>query len=219
MKNPSYYINITSDVRYDSRITAFQKLLFSEILALTNKEGYCWASNSYFAKLYDKNPNYISGVINDLAKKGYIIIEVNKDEGNFRKICIAIQKNLNSYSEKPEYPYSEKPEENIIKINNKNNIKNNREENSRNLIEKKFSKREEITQTEIQDLSAKYKCPESLVWSCWDSVQNWLDAEGKTKKNYKAFLDNWIKRELKPRAQSNNLNGRKVVKYDPNVEY
>ena len=48
---PSYYSIITANVRYDNRLTDSEKLLFAEITSLSNKYGYCTASNNYFAKL------------------------------------------------------------------------------------------------------------------------------------------------------------------------
>ena len=49
---PNYYAIIPSEVRYDSKLKANEKLLFAEITSLTNKKGYCYASNEYFASLY-----------------------------------------------------------------------------------------------------------------------------------------------------------------------
>ena len=51
-EKPSYYSIITADVRYDERLKPNEKLLYSEITALSNKYGYCTATNSYFSKLY-----------------------------------------------------------------------------------------------------------------------------------------------------------------------
>ena len=44
--SPSYYSIIPADVRYDNRLNANEKLLFSEISALTNVCGYCYAKNN-----------------------------------------------------------------------------------------------------------------------------------------------------------------------------
>jgi hypothetical protein len=128
-EQPNYYTVISADVRYDKNLSLLEKLLYAEIIALTNKEGYCWASNQYFARLFDKNDKYISSKINHLAKLGYLKMNIDRAGGNSRKIWIPIQKNLNTYSEKPEYPYSEKPEHNNTRYNNTNNITSNISEN------------------------------------------------------------------------------------------
>ena len=52
MEQPSYYAIIPAKIRYDSRLTASEKLLYGEITAMCNQEGYCWATNEYFAELY-----------------------------------------------------------------------------------------------------------------------------------------------------------------------
>jgi len=77
----SYYAIIPADVRYDKRLTDGAKLLYGEITALCNQKGYCWASNSYFAKLYNKNNSTISRWINQLIKCGYIEREIEYKEG------------------------------------------------------------------------------------------------------------------------------------------
>lgn len=78
---PSYYSIITANVRYDNRLTDSEKLLFAEITSLSNKYGYCTASNGYFAKLYDVVKETISRRISKLTKFGYLYIEIIR-EGN-----------------------------------------------------------------------------------------------------------------------------------------
>ena len=78
---PSYYSIITANVRYDNRLTDSEKLLFAEITSLSNKYGYCTASNGYFAKLYNVVKETISRRISNLNKYGYLNIEIIK-EGN-----------------------------------------------------------------------------------------------------------------------------------------
>ncbi|HCV8577390.1 TPA: helix-turn-helix domain-containing protein [Staphylococcus aureus] len=80
-EQPSYYSVITANVRYDNRLTDSEKLLFAEITSLSNKYGYCTASNGYFATLYSVVKETISRRISNLTKFGYLKIEIIK-EGN-----------------------------------------------------------------------------------------------------------------------------------------
>ncbi|GAB0211280.1 helix-turn-helix domain-containing protein [Staphylococcus pseudintermedius] len=75
---PSYYSIITANVRYDNRLTDSEKLLFAEITSLSNKNGYCTASNGYFAKLYNVVKETVSRRISNLNKYGYLNIEIIK---------------------------------------------------------------------------------------------------------------------------------------------
>lgn len=74
-ENPSYYAVIPANVRYDKRLKANEKLLFGEITSLSNKKGYCWASNKYFADLYGVTNQAVSKWIKDLKDIGYIEID------------------------------------------------------------------------------------------------------------------------------------------------
>ncbi|AGZ24977.1 helix-turn-helix domain-containing protein [Staphylococcus pasteuri] len=78
---PSYYSIITANVRYDNRLTDSEKLLFAEITSLSNKYGYCTASNGYFAKLYEVTKVTISRRIANLKECGYLNVEIVR-EGN-----------------------------------------------------------------------------------------------------------------------------------------
>lgn len=77
---PNFYSIIPADLRYDSRLKATEKLFFSEISALTNVLGYCYAGNKYFSKLYDCDVRTISRWIQSLEKYGYIKVELIRDE-------------------------------------------------------------------------------------------------------------------------------------------
>lgn len=68
----NYYAIIPANVRYCKNITMGAKLLYGEITALTNKEGYCWATNEYFQKLYDVEKNTIIRWLNQLIDNRFI---------------------------------------------------------------------------------------------------------------------------------------------------
>jgi len=71
---PSYYAVIPASVRYDKNVPAGAKLLYGEISSLCNKEGYCWAGNEYFAKLYQTNEKTIRNWIGALRDAGHITV-------------------------------------------------------------------------------------------------------------------------------------------------
>lgn len=76
---PGYYAIIPADVRYDDGIPPNAKLLYGEISALIGKDGFCYASNAYFMKLYGFSDPTISRLISQLEKAGYIKRELEKD--------------------------------------------------------------------------------------------------------------------------------------------
>lgn len=72
---PSFYSILTANVRYDERLSDSEKILFSEITALSNKYGYCTATNNYFSELYNVSKRTISTRISNLKKLGYLYIQ------------------------------------------------------------------------------------------------------------------------------------------------
>ena len=80
------YAIIPNTVLHDKDLPAQAKLIYGEISALCAKEGYCWASNSYFSKLYDVSVRSVQRWILTLCEKGYISSDV---EGkNSRKLSV-----------------------------------------------------------------------------------------------------------------------------------
>lgn len=82
---PNYYAVIPADVRYSDIIDG-AKLLYGEITALASKEGYCWASNAYFAELYRVHVSTIIIWINELRTHGFISSSLEKN--SLRKIYL-----------------------------------------------------------------------------------------------------------------------------------
>lgn len=79
-RSPGYYAIIPATVRYDTSIPANAKLLYGEISALLNTEGYCFASNQYFADLYSVTIKSISRLVSMLEQAGYIRCQIEKDK-------------------------------------------------------------------------------------------------------------------------------------------
>jgi len=95
---PAFYSILPANVRYDPDLTDSEKVMYSEITALCNKDGFCWCTNGYFAHLYGVSESTISRRINALAKKGYIHHSVSTFDGNRRCVSILQKVDTKCYS-------------------------------------------------------------------------------------------------------------------------
>ena len=77
---PGYFAVIPADVRYDPKIPPNAKLLYGEISALIGKDGFCYASNTYFSELYGLTAKSISRLIGSLEKEKYISTILDHDK-------------------------------------------------------------------------------------------------------------------------------------------
>lgn len=131
---------------------------------MTGKEGYCFATNKYFSKLYNVIPGTISRWINHLEDLGFIEVEIiRNDKKQVLERRIYIKDNYkefirNTYEQNKQYPYeqngiypiSENAKNNNINIkidrffnyiinnsgNNPENMKENQESQFYELLEK-----------------------------------------------------------------------------------
>ena len=85
---PNYYAVLPANIRYADDLSCLQKLLYAEITALSNKDGFCYASNQYFADLYKKDPTWVSKSISDMQKKWYLKLDRENSSWFVRKIFV-----------------------------------------------------------------------------------------------------------------------------------
>ena len=119
-----YYSVIPATVLYNKELKANEKLLYAIITSLACKEGYCFASNKYLAEKLDVNSKTVSSWISDLRDKGFIIVELIRNENNQiiqRKIYI----NDSTYPLNNGYQYQSKNGQAIHQNVEDNNIRNN----------------------------------------------------------------------------------------------
>lgn len=76
----NYYAIIPATVRYSKELKANEKLLYGEITSLSNKNGYCYAQNRYFADLYNVSIETVSRWLSHLQELGFIKIEIKRNE-------------------------------------------------------------------------------------------------------------------------------------------
>src|SRR3990167_9888312 len=105
-ETPNYYAILPAEVRYDTNLSSSAKLLYAEITALSNKKGYCWATNSYFAELYKVDVRTISEWVSLLNNAGYVKVEIRSE--NKRKIYLPLLKKFKGVGRKAEGGVGEK---------------------------------------------------------------------------------------------------------------
>ncbi len=105
MSKPSYYAVIPASVRYDKRLTANQKLIYGEIAALSNGSGKCWATNKYFAELYEVSKETISRWVSGLVDSGHISSEIFRKENSGEIDVRVLTLITRPYCEKKSIPY------------------------------------------------------------------------------------------------------------------
>ena len=71
-----YYAIIPAIVRYDNHLNGNAKLLYGELTALANERGYCWATNQYFANLYNVSKRTIISWLKQLEERNYIKMQI-----------------------------------------------------------------------------------------------------------------------------------------------
>lgn len=176
-KQPSYYAIIPATVRYDEKLKYAERLLYGEITALIGKEGYCFASNTYFAELYRVIPGTISRWVSHLAKLGYIKVELiknDKQEIIERRIYITdsscrrmVQ---DTYKQNNTYPYKQNCSYTMSKKAKVNNINTRIDRFLNYIINKKGKIPEEFKNTE--QFQEFYQIIERLEFNYTEDILN-----------------------------------------------
>ena len=120
----NYFAIIPAYIRYNKELKFGERLMYGEITALSNKEGYCYAKNKYFADLYDVSQSTISRWISHLADLNSIDVQIIRNE---RKEIIERRIYIKDtpYMQNCVYPYTQKNQYPIRKKSKDNNINNN----------------------------------------------------------------------------------------------
>lgn len=75
-----YYAVIPATVLFNERLKPNEKLLYALITALSNKEGYCYASNKYLGEKLGVDPVTVSRWITDLRRNNYVFVDIMRNE-------------------------------------------------------------------------------------------------------------------------------------------
>ena len=181
---PSYYAIIPADVRYDKDLKDKAKLLYGEITALSNKDGYCYASNKYFADLYGVSTRTITDLIKELVLKNYILNQIIYEDGT-KKVIQRRLYLLNKTSIPIEENFDTPMEENFYD----NNISiNNTSINKKEIYKERFVK---PTIEEIEEYcKERNNGIDAVMFYNFYESKDWMIGKNKIK-NWKSCIITW----------------------------
>jgi hypothetical protein len=88
IQDNSYWVVIPYYLFMSDELTHREKYILGEIISLTKKEGFCWATNTYFEEKFKIPKRSIIRILNKLEEMGLIKRIVIKKDGTFRKIFL-----------------------------------------------------------------------------------------------------------------------------------
>lgn len=220
-EQPSYFSIIPAYVRYDKSLKPMEIIMYGEISALTNKYGYAYASNNYFAKLYDVHKKTVSTWINHLKERGHITTKVIRNEDK-------TVKERRIYLTHPPYPrndgegYPQNDGDPIHEKTEENKTRENNTSINRDTVTEIFS----YISNELEMIQSPLKIQEieELIKNLGNEALDIVKvATDYTRDNNKGInylikvLTNWIKEDVdtkekaenkvKPKKQSSNIDG------------
>ena len=88
----SYWAQLPSEVRYSEALSSTAKLLYAELSALIGEDGFCWATNTYFAGVLGVSERTISRMITQMEAAGFIRCEMATNvfprQRGYRQFCL-----------------------------------------------------------------------------------------------------------------------------------
>ena len=206
----SYYAVIPANVRYDESLPPNAKLLYGEITALCNTEGYCWASNKYFAELYGVSILSIKRWVKALSDRGYITTQLIYKEGSkeidtrYIQICNEVVSKMIRGSIKNESTCGIKNDtDNITSINTTLN-------NTNEYIDKSDKpKRKRFTPPTLEEVQAYCKERHNNVYAKkfydYYTASDWYYDKGDKVKSWKQKVITWEGRNNHKEEKEENL--------------
>ena len=181
--NKSYYAVLPATVRYDKGLSPNAKLLFAEVTALCNDEGYCWASNQYFATLYGVEKRTIQRWIDSLIEKKYIkkqlIYQTNSKKLDKRLLYLGDDKNVTTHVTKMSPPHDKNVTTPVTKMSPiilKNNIKtNNKKKNIKKEKIESYSSNKELVDALLEFVEMRKQNKKPMTDRAVDLILKKLD--------------------------------------------
>lgn len=145
------------------------------ISSLTAEKGYCFASNKYFAELFETNETLISRKIKKLEKKKYIIIEYEKKGSQIVSRKIRLSKTITVDYRKSKSSIIENDKDNNTSINNT-----------------RINKYRKPTLEEVKEYcKERNNNVDPKKFFDYYEVNNWIDNKGNKVKSWKQKVITW----------------------------
>lgn len=201
-----YYAVIPATVLFNKDLKPNEKLLYAFITALSNKEGFCYASNKYLGEKLGADHKTVSRWITNLRKYNCLILDIIRNDKQ-EIITRRIYPNDVPYLAKNHYPYTlknqqgsdEKVEDNNINYNNINTHIVSKEKFLENIYLYDYEYKELVniygeikTKKCIEELSLYKKSKGVEYKSDYATIKRWV-IDRVEKKQYKLKKDNKVK--------------------------
>ena len=208
IEKPGYFAVLPANVRYDKRLKPIERLLYAEITSLCNKDGYCWATSGYFAELYGITREHISRCISHLTMCDYVEVEVDKCNGNSRKIYLTglvikksqgcdlkITRGVTNKSQGCDLKITQNNVSNYNKPSKDNNsVNKEKEKGKEKLARYKYGRYNNVLLSDIELETLKSEFPSD--WQVRiDRLSEYCESTGKIYKNHLATIRNWARRD------------------------
>lgn len=136
----SYYVLIPEKILHNNKLSPFARLIYGELLALANINGFAWISNKKLAEKYDVTTRTITQAVSALETENLLVTKLiykpNSKEVERREIYFnaPMENNFMGVSKKSSIPYGKNLpypiEKNFQDNNTVNNTINNHNNNS-----------------------------------------------------------------------------------------
>ncbi len=200
-----YFAVIPATVLFNNELKPNEKLLYALITALSNKEGYCYASNKYLGEKLGVDHKTVSRWITNLRKYNYLVIDIIRNEQQ-EIIQRKIYPNDVPYLLKNHYPYQLKNHEASYEKIEVNNINYNNI-NTHTVSKEKFLENVYLYDYEYKELVSTYG--EEKANKCIEELSLYKKSKGVEYKSDFATIKRWVilrvdEVEQRQGKQSNN---------------
>ena len=203
-----YFAVIPATVLFNNELKPNEKLLYALITTLSNKEGYCYASNKYLGEKLNVDPQTISRWIGNLRKYNYLVVDIIRNE-NKEIIQRKIYPNDIPYLLNNRYPYVLNGQEGIDEKVKENNINYNNI-NTHTVSKEKFLENVYLYDFEYKELVNEYG--ETKANKCIEELSLYKKSKGIEYKSDFATIKRWVVarvEEIEERQEKRSNNKKK----------